>query len=253
MAVKIVLKIILIVSGVLLIANSLYLTAITNFNSGIVIPLGVGLLFVLYGIFFNKVNAVTRTGVPRIIKYAVFAGFIFIFGLMIFLAAFGNMNNVTYKEDVIVVLGAGIKGETPNLILKGRLDKAVEYYSQNPNAVIVVSGGQGFQEDIPEGLAMERYLVARGIPIEKILKEEKATDTLQNFKLSKKILDNYFTGKTYKTALITNDFHVYRATETAKIAGLNCTHYFAQTDWKTLPLNYFRESAAVINLWIFKN
>ena len=39
---------------------------------------------------------------------------------------------------------------------------------------------------------MEKYLIAKGIPKDKILKEEAATSTHENFKNSKEILDKYF-------------------------------------------------------------
>ena len=42
--------------------------------------------------------------------------------------------------------------------LKLRLDKAVLYHKQNPDALIVVIGAEGFQEIISEAEAMEKYL-----------------------------------------------------------------------------------------------
>lgn len=169
--------------------------------------------------------------------------------IMLFIAIFGKIDNVTYKEDAAIVLGAGIKGENVTLTLSHRLDKAVEYIGKNPSAIIVVSGGQGFQEDISESLAMERYLVDNGVPNDKIIKEQKSTSTYENCLFSKELLDKYF-DKPYKTVIITNDFHIYRAIQISKAVGLESTHYHAKTEWYTVSLNYLRECVAVVKTWI---
>ena len=83
----------------------------------------------------------------------------------------GGTDNVTYQEDAIIVLGAAVRGEEISGALQKRLDVAIEYYQKNPDVVIVVTGGQGPQEDITEALAMERYLLANGIPKEKIIED----------------------------------------------------------------------------------
>ena len=55
----------------------------------------------------------------------------------------GKSDNATYREDYIIVLGAGLKGDTPSLALERRLEKAAEYMNKNGNAIAIVSGGQG--------------------------------------------------------------------------------------------------------------
>ena len=39
-------------------------------------------------------------------------------------------DNATYREDYIIVLGAGLKGDTPSLALERRLEKAAEYMNK---------------------------------------------------------------------------------------------------------------------------
>jgi uncharacterized SAM-binding protein YcdF (DUF218 family) len=58
--------------------------------------------------------------------------------------------------------------------------------------VLIVSGGQGRQENIAEALAMGRYLTEKGVPAEQIFKEEKSTSTYENFLFSKDILEQKF-------------------------------------------------------------
>ncbi|NCU26351.1 YdcF family protein [Candidatus Nomurabacteria bacterium] len=61
--------------------------------------------------------------------------------------------------------------------LAKRLEAAIRYHTNNPDAMIVVCGGKGDQEDITEALAMERYLLSEGIPGDIIIREEKSTST----------------------------------------------------------------------------
>ena len=60
-----------------------------------------------------------------------------------------NRNN-NPKVKYLIVLGAGLKGDIPSEVLKYRLNKAVEYYKENPNTIFIVSGGQGKDESMVE-------------------------------------------------------------------------------------------------------
>lgn len=166
-----------------------------------------------------------------------------------FLAIYGSIDNATYDEDAVIVLGAGIDGEKVSGNLAKRLDMAAAYYEKNPKAVIIVCGGQGPQEDITEALAMERYLVGKGVPKDSILKEEKSTSTYENFSYGKTILEDHFTQE-FSSVLITNDFHVFRAAKIAEDAGITSNRLGAQTKWYTVPANYLREMLAVLKMLI---
>lgn len=240
---KLILKFLSITVGILLLINTAIMAVIANFNLGVVFSgiLAIGLL--LCGVFLEKLFKI------KWLLYTLGIAFGLFISLVTFIAVYGQNDNVTYAEDAVIVLGAGIRGEQVTSALAYRLDKAVEYSHKNPDAVIVVSGGQGFQETITEALAMEKYLINRGVAKAKIIKEENATSTYTNFSNSQEILDGYF-KRPYKIALITNDFHIYRATRIAKTIGLDCTHYHAEILWYTIPGNYLRESAAVIKTWL---
>lgn len=171
--------------------------------------------------------------------------------MMLFIHFYGKNDNISYQEDAVIVLGAGIKGEKVMKMLAYRLDKAVEYSERNPGAVIIVSGGQGRREDIPEALAMERYLIDKGIAKERIIKEDKSTSTYENLIFSKKILDERFETP-YKLAIITNGFHIFRAAGMAERLGLDITHLHAEIDWYYIPYNYLRECAAIAKMWLLR-
>ena len=253
MGVKIlrVLKIIVILLGALLLADGLIVMLTGNLNLGVILTALAGAVILCYGIFFEKVN---RPGPLRWLRNVCFAGVIFVIGMAVFLGSCGLADNVTYDEDVVIVLGAGVHGDVPSRHLAKRLDKALEYHEKNPDALILVSGGKGTQESVTEASAMSRYLIQRGVPEDKIIMEEAAASTFENFKFSLNIIaQNYGTrfGGEYKVAFITNDFHVYRAEKLAEKAGLkNVTHLHANIDLYTYPQNYIRETLAVLKLWI---
>jgi len=237
-------KLVLLMIGILLFLNAGILTLITNFTLGLVFTYLAGILFVVWGILFQRINRI------KPLQIFLIAGVLCLCLLIGFLAIYGNMDTVTYEEDCIIVLGAALRGETPSLPLIHRLDKAVAYHEKNPKALIVVTGGQGFQETVPEAVAMKRYLISCGVEEDCILTESNSTSTYENFLYSKEQLDKQL-KKPYTIAYITNDFHIYRAGLTAKSVGFeHSAHLHGNTEWYLLTNHYFRECAAVLKVWL---
>ncbi len=191
--------------------------------------------------------------IPQWLKVLVVCGLCFAVTLSSFLVVYGSKDNANFDEDAVVVLGAGVHGKTPSYALARRLDSAVEYHEKNPDAIIVVSGGQGPQEDITEAEAMELYLLDRGVDPEKIIKEDKAVSTYTNFKYSKEILDEKL-GNDYAITLITNEYHIFRGFLCAKETGFgDVTHMHADTHPTYLIPGTTRECLAVLKFIVFRN
>lgn len=240
-------RFVLLLAGAALFANGVLMAFVSNFNLGLVLTVFAGLFFLLWGAFYKRV----KEKVPKGIRYAVTAAILIEVLLVGFLAVYGQIDSVTYNEDAVIVLGAGVHGDTPSYPLALRLRAAKKYYDKNPGTVLIVSGGQGFQESISEAEAMEKYLISLGVPEDKIIKEDKARSTAENMEFSKAILDKMF-GEDYSVAVVTNNFHIYRAVGIAKEAGLeNVTHYHAGLKWYNLAPCYLRESLAVMKFMLF--
>lgn len=104
---------------------------------------------------------------------------------MLFLKVLSAMKGKGRENlDYVVVLGAHVKGELPSKALLKRLEAALDYGEKNPETKLVLSGGQGFGENITEALCMKRYLVKNGISSDRLILEEKSTDTRENLKFS---------------------------------------------------------------------
>ncbi|MBQ4626021.1 MAG: YdcF family protein [Clostridia bacterium] len=235
---KKVIRTIIIGSGFLLIIYGLIMLFVSPFSIGLVPIYVIALALIIYGIFFKRFK--------RIIHILILCFSLVLFMLTGSLAVYGNNDNVTYTEDAVIVLGKGLDGDKITPDLASRLELAVEYHQKNPAAVIVVSGGQGKDEKISEALAMERYLVSKGVPADKIIKEDKSTSTYENFEFSAKILSEKFYDDDYSLAFITNSFHIYRAERIAKSIGVQATHSGADIEWYTVPTNYMRELMALV-------
>lgn len=242
---SIILRAIMLILGIILLLWTIFLIMYTNFDFGIVMTGMLGVLFLVYGTFFKKINAVTNHGVLKGIKYIITFGLCAFAAAAVFLAAYGNTDNAVYDEDVLIVLGCGIHGDYPSTPLINRLDAAIEYADKNKNALIVVSGGQGFQETVTEASAMEKYLLERGMDPSRIIKEENAASTYENMKFSKEILDDMLGDNSYKVTVLTNDYHVFRAVYIAKSVGLEATHSHGKTTWYNTVPSYLREALAI--------
>lgn len=175
------------------------------------------------------------------------------FGMIEAIIIHATVNEAPKNLSYIIVLGAGLKGEKPSLTLAHRLDKSYEYLIENPDTKVIVSGGQGYDEPITEALAMERYLIEKGIDKERIIKEEDSTSTYENLKFSKELLNEMGEDVTsLKIGIISNDFHIFRALHLAKELSYQEVYgCSAKSVFWLKPNNYIREAFAVVKDCIF--
>ena len=156
------------------------------------------------------------------------------------------------QADYLIVLGAGVHGSTPSLSLTERLRAAKDYMERYPDAVAVVSGGQGPGEDITEAEAMRRWLEANGIAPERILMEDRAESTVQNIAYSMDILRTRGDGDA-AVAIVSSEYHLFRAKWLARQQGVESPIGIAgHTGYPLLRCNYFlREAVCVVWQWVF--
>lgn len=140
--------------------------------------------------------------------------------------------------DYIIVLGAQMKPGGPSAVLRFRLDAACDYLTANEDTLCVVSGGQGANEPCTEAEGMYAYLVERGIAPERILMEDKSTDTSENIAYSAALIG----GTDKDVGIVTNNFHVFRGVMLARHAGFeNACGISARSNVYFQPNNLVRE------------
>lgn len=199
-----------------------------KFTNLLSLGFAIGLFVYLFigPIFFKSSNKI-MTALYAIISFTVFY---FLSVLASYcLSAFLNTFHLFKKRklDYIIVLGAGIKGEQVTPLLASRIDKGIEILKKNPKALVIMSGGQGKGEDIPEGEAMARYAINKGIDESKILIENKSTNTKENLLFSSKLM----TKESPRVGLVTTSYHVFRALILAKDLGIRCIGFGSVTKW----------------------
>ena len=152
--------------------------------------------------------------------------------------------------DYIIVLGAQARENGPSAVLKYRLDTAIDYLNENPDTMCIVSGGQGNNESFSEAEIMSEYLIEHGIEVNRILLEDESTNTVENIKNSKILLETPYNG----VGIVTNDFHIFRAVQIAKAQGLEgVCGIAADSHVLYLPNNVLRECCGILKDWIMNN
>ena len=143
--------------------------------------------------------------------------------------------------DAIIVLGAKVNGREPSGALRNRIQVAEEYLKVNPNAVAVLSGGQGADEEISEAQCMYENLVDGGIDPARLIMEDKSTDTSENLIFSRELLP-----EGASVGLVTNNFHIFRSLHLAKGLGMEVSGVPVATSWISIPHYFMREFVGVV-------
>lgn len=185
---------------------------------------------------------------------------LFSLGFLICVVSLGFILNpktvdISESSDYVILLGGGIdkNGKLPSTV-NARVQKAAEYLKLHQNVICVVTGGTLHWLPYAEAPEIKRQLVLAGIPQERVLIEDQALDTIQNFQKSLVVLEN-FTGKSKdeilnsKIIVVTSNFHLRRAERLAKRLGFtNVKGIASKTDFIKIPNSYLREICAYLKL-----
>lgn len=199
--------------------------------------------------------AAERAGDLKLSLFATVANLVF--GYVSFLLvsyvlyAFGyGLLARTGGADFVVVLGAGLRpdGGVPPL-LASRLDRGRQVWAELDRRagefkpLLIVSGGKGDDERVPEASAMAAYLTARGFPADRLLLEDRSRSTEENLLFSKAIMEEIRPGA--RVTVVTSDFHAFRAALLARRLGIQGQVTGARVAGYYRPSAVLREFAAV--------
>jgi uncharacterized SAM-binding protein YcdF (DUF218 family) len=125
----------------------------------------------------------------------------------------------------VVVLGAGLaEGRTVTPLLARRVDRGVRAWRDNPGSILVMSGGQGPDEQVSEASAMAEYAVSQGVPREAIVLEDRSRNTRENIANSFALTspDGGDVSRRSRAVVVTDDYHVFRALLLTRELGVRC-------------------------------
>lgn len=232
---------------------SVSLALLSNFNMGNLMIWLLAAAVDAYAVWHRPINAWFRTGPGRVAWWLLVIGAVFYALLVGFVAVSGYANTADGREQVLIVLGAGLRKDQPSRLLRCRLEEAYEFAAAHPEVLVVTSGGQGRDEWMPEGQAMREYLIARGLEADQVIAECRSTSTEENFAFSLELLKARGLDETTPIAYATNAFHCYRAGRYAAMAGFTDVHALpAGIPLTSVAPCYLREALAVLYYWVFR-
>ena len=191
----------------------------SKINIGNIFGILLGTIMLLLATIQNEIELFYKTQIGKII-IIVISTIAIVFFILFFTTLFRIIKASKYSaksENTVIVLGCRVKGSVPSKALVKRCLAAKDYMTKNKNAVAILSGGQGADEDISEAECMERILTSNGIEKERLIKEEKSTSTYENMLFSKQIVDELKLSN--NTAIATSEYHMLRAKMYAQTVG----------------------------------
>ena len=220
-------------------------------NIGNLTGVVLGICLILYAAWFHRVNRRVKKWMTRTAGKVICGIVLLIVLVAVGFAAAGTicMIRASKDETVMIVLGCGVNGDRPSLMLTERLDAAYDYLNTHEEVVCILSGGQGKGENISEAECMYRYLTEKGIARDRLYKEDRSTSTRENLLYSKKIIEEKNLDP--QVIIVTNEFHEYRASVIAEHTGIKPSAVCGKTAWWLLPTYYLRELYGIVFEWIF--
>lgn len=124
---------------------------------------------------------------------------------------------------VTLVLGAGLTASgTPTPYLAARLDVAIELHRSGRTQVILVSGDNR-THTYDEPTAMRDYLLARGIPLDDVVRDFAGRDTYDSCARAQRIFG------VDRLLVVSQGYHLPRAVATCRALGLDAA---GVGDWR---------------------
>lgn len=236
-------RILCLVVGGFLVLDTIVVCFLSNYNLGVILPAVLGAPLLLLGLFWPWMDAGFWLFLRRAILVCYGLGCLFLLFLgSLMLRAIDRGEHGDY--DALIVLGAAVHGDRVTWVLSNRLDAAYDYAAAHPETVLVVSGGQGDGESVTEASAMAGYLTRRGLDPSRILLEDRAESTAENFAFSKAIIDETL-GPDASIGFVTTRFHVFRAGAVARKGGIAARGLGAPDVWYIALNNFLRECVGI--------
>jgi uncharacterized SAM-binding protein YcdF (DUF218 family) len=145
--------------------------------------------------------------------------------------------------DAIAVFGAAEYGGRPSPVLHARLDHALDLYrEQFAPLVITLGGGSDLDRGMTEGGVGRDYLLANGIPYDRIIAETESVDTEQQVASLAEIAHaNHLNS----IIVVSDGTHLFRIRQLCQNAGLivytSPRGTLGNIDDYDLALRYFHE------------
>ena len=239
-------------SAFLMIFGLLPLLLLGQNNAGGVAMIIYGILLLLLTIFEDKYNNIKWVKRFKIaVLSLMLCCFIVAAVISCFMIKYGFFSHPEPDENgTLVILGCRAYEDRPSVMLKNRLDGAIEYLHNNDTCKIIVCGGQGEDEQYSESYVMAKYLVENGIPQERIIQESKSSNTEENIKYAVDIIRE--NGLDEKMIIVSDSFHLYRASLFASEYDMSVKCVRGEEYALLFPSYWVREVLGVLHMTVLE-
>lgn len=253
------LRTILLIIGIILLTDAVILIAQKKVHLGTILPLLIGLGLICYYFFYIQIQKIFLIH-PKLIIFWKMSWMLFTVWVISLLGFFSFLQYKTHKHSeiipvkAIIVLGSGVIQGKASPTLAARLDSAAQVSIQQPQALIIVSGGLDYGEKDTEAEIMSKYLQQHyQISSSNIALEQHSTSTALNLENSQAILQQNGLTLDSPIAIVTSDFHTLRAAAIAKKQGYQQSIMVSATTPLATRYNaWLREYFAYLSGWILK-
>lgn len=139
----------------------------------------------------------------------------------------------------LIVLGNKMEGSEPSPLLRDRIEAAAEYMTAHPDVIAIATGYQSEGAALSEAQCIYDELTMLGIAPERILLEEQASTTRENFQYSRALLEEELGFVPQNIGVLSSEFHLLRAKMIAKEYGIDAVTIAASTSDTESFFKYF--------------
>ena len=126
----------------------------------------------------------------------------------------GSMIHTAGEADYAIVLGLALENGEPAPELMSRLDTAQNYLEMYPEARLILTGGNADENGRSEADVMHDILIEQGVPEDRMILEEQAQTTIENFRNIAGIVST-----DDPVVMISSGYHMDRAVRIARENG----------------------------------
>ena len=158
------------------------------------------------------------------------------------ISSFGDIYTVETIEasepyDCILVLGAGVEGDSPSDMLRDRLDTAIELYKKGIAPKLLMSGDHG-DVDYDEVNVMKNYAIEQGVPSEDIFMDHAGFSTYESMYRAREIFG------AERVVVVSQKYHLYRALYIGRSFGMDVCGVNA--DLRDYNNEFYQETREVV-------
>lgn len=140
-----------------------------------------------------------------------------VLSLAIDIAAFSGHSDAV-SADAAIVLGAAVDDDTPSPVFEERLRHAAALFESGQVEWVFLTGGVGQDETLAEAEAGRNWLIAAGIPADRLLIETQSRTPRQNFAHTLPLLVE---NDVDRVLIVSDPLHMRRASRIAADLGLD--------------------------------